>query len=280
MNQQLRPFLLWISVPLCIVLAITGLGAFWPDIYHEKPTSAAGALASDIIDLFLIVPILVASTILARRGSLRALLIWAGTLGYLTYNFMIYAFDVHFNPMFLGYCAVLGLSFYGLMMVREFLSPDEVAKTFGHGAPRRLIAATFLFIGVSAAVNEGKEILAAIRSGQTPPSIIDTGQFTNPIHVLDLCFLLPALVIAAVLLLRRKENGFVLAPVLSVMLILISIEVITIIVLSVQRSLTTDFSPAVSFAVVAALVTVLLNRYFHPNWHVNRLRLTHRPTSG
>jgi hypothetical protein len=89
MDQRLRRFLVWISVPLCIVVAITGLGAFWPGIYgQEKPVSAAGGVASDILDLFLGVPILVVSTILARRGSLCALLIWTGTLGFLSYNFM------------------------------------------------------------------------------------------------------------------------------------------------------------------------------------------------
>jgi len=265
MNQRLRPFLVWISAPLCIVLAITGVGAFWPAIYsHEKPVSAAGGVASYVLDLFLVVPILVVTAILARRGSICALLIWTGTLGFLSYNFMIYTFAVRFNPMFPAYCAVLGLSFYGLITVRELLSPQEVAKSFAPGAPRKSIAVAFLLLAVTAAVGELKEIVAAIRSGQTPPSVIETGQLTSPIHVLDLCFLLPALVIAAVLLLRRRDKGFVLAPVLSVVLILISLEVITIVMLLVKKGLASDFSQAVSFAVAGALMTVLLSWYFRP----------------
>lgn len=265
MNQQLRPLLAWIGVPLCIVLAITGVGAFWPDLYaREKPVSAAGGLASDLIDLFLVVPVLVVSTILARRGSLCALLIWTGTLGFLSYNFLIYTFAVRFNAMFPAYCAVLGLSFYGLMAVREFLSPDDVARTWSPGAPRRSMALVFLLVAVTAAAGELKEIAVAIHSGQAPPSVTETGQFTNPIHVLDLCFLLPALVIAAVLLLRRKEKGFVLAPVLSVVLILISLEVTTIVLLLVRQGLAADFSPALSFVAVGGLVTVLLAWYFRP----------------
>ena len=265
MDQRQRSILLWITVPLCIVLAITAIGAFRPGIYgQEKPVSASGGIASDIVDLFLILPILVCSTILARRGSLRGVLIWAGTLGFLTYNFLIYTFDVRFNMMFPAYCAVLGLSFYGLMTAREFLSPDEVAKTFSNGAPRKSVAAVFLFIAVSAAAGELKEILSAIRSGQAPPSVADTGQFTNPIHVLDLCFLLPALVIAAVLLLRRREKGFVLAPVLSVVLILISVEVIAIMVVLFNKGLATDFSPIVSFGAAGAVVMLLLIWYLRP----------------
>jgi hypothetical protein len=267
MSQPLGPFLLWISVPLCIVLAITGCGTFWTAVYsyaQEKPVSVAGGVASDIVDLFLVLPILVLSTIFARRGSVRAALIWTGTLGFLSYNFMIYAFDVHFNPMFLAYCAVLGLSFYGLITALGYLSPDEVAKTFSPRAPRIPIAVVFLFIAVSAASREVMEIVAAIRSGQKPPGILETGQFTDPIHVLDLCFLLPALVIAAVLLLRRREKGFVLAPVLSVVLILISVEVVTIILVMIKKGLTTDYRPAVSFGAAGAVVTALLIWYFRP----------------
>ncbi|HEY1206718.1 MAG: hypothetical protein ABSH46_04115 [Bryobacteraceae bacterium] len=265
MNQKLRSFLLWISVPLCIVLAVTGLSVFWPGIYwREKPASVAGAVVSDILDLCLILPTLVVTTVLARRGSLCALLVWAGTLGYLCYNFPIYVFDVHFNAMFPAYCAVMGLSFYGLMGVRKFLVPVEIAKTYSPGAPRRSIAAAFILLSLFAGAHELKEIVLAIRAGQIPAGAAAAGQFTDPIHVLDLCFLLPALVIAAVMLLQRKEMGFTLAPVLSVVLILISIEVIAMIVVPVAKGFAGDLTPAISFAVPGALFAVLLGWYLYP----------------
>ncbi len=265
MNRKLRSFLLWIGVPLCIALAVTSLSAFWPGIYwREKPASVLGAVVSDVLDLGLILPTLVVTTVLARRGSLSALLVWAGTLGYLCYNFPIYLFEVHFNAMFPAYCAVMGLSFYGLMGVREFLVPGEVAKTYGPGAPRRSIAAAFILLALLAAAHELKEIVLAIRSGQVPAGAAAAGQLTDPIHVLDLCFLLPALVIAAVLLLRRKHMGFTLAPVLIVVVILISIEVIAMIVVPVAKGFASDLTPALSFAVPGTLFAVLLGWYLYP----------------
>ena len=272
MNQSLRTFLLWITVPLSIALAITGLAAFWPGIYWQiTPLSATGAMASDILDLFVIVPVLVIAAVLARRGSLSALLVWAGTLGFLAYNFVIYALEVHFNPMFPAYCAVLGLSFYGLIGIREFFPVQEVAAQYRNHTPRKSIAVTFILLAATAAAGELKEIVAAIRAGQAPPSIVE-GQFTNPIHVLDLCFLLPAVAIAAVLLLRRKDLGFTLAPALAVTLILISFEVITIVALTIKRGLGNDFSPAISFAVPAAILLLLLGWYFHPKHAVRFYR--------
>jgi hypothetical protein len=111
---------------------------------------------------------------------------------------------------------------------------------------------------------EVKEIVAAIRAGQAPAIVIETGQPTNPIHVLDLCFLLPALAIVAVLLLRRNKMGFTLAPVVCVVLILISLEVITIVVVTAKRGLASDPTPVAPFGAAGALVTVLLGWYLRP----------------
>jgi hypothetical protein len=264
MNNGPRSFLLWISVPLSIVLAATGFQAFWPAIYRqEKPASAVGAVTSDIFGLCVVLPTLVLSAVLARRGSLSALLVWTGPLGFLTYNFLIYAFAVHFNAMLPAYCAVLGLSFYGLMGVREVLLPGEVAKTYGPAAPRRSIAATFILLAVVAGADELKEIVSAISAGQVPASVTEAGQRTNPIHVLDLSFLLPALVIAAVMLLRQKETAFTLAPVLSVVLILIGLEVTAMVVALVRGGLAGDSGPAVFFGMSTALLGVLLVWYLH-----------------
>ncbi len=262
-DKPLRSFLLWVGLPLSAVLAATGLQVFWPGIYwREKPISIDGAFGSDLMDLCVILPTLVIATVLARRGSLRALLVWTGALGYLAYNFAIYTFSVHFNAMFPAYCAVMGLSFYGLAGVREFLEPDEIAKTFGPGAPRRPMAVTFIVVAVMAAFGELKEIVAAIRAGVVPASAVEAGQLTNPIHVLDLSFLLPALAICAVLLLRRKPLGFTLAPVLSVVLILIGIEVALMIVLLVRSGRASDYTPALSFAGTAGVVGAELVWYF------------------
>jgi hypothetical protein len=58
---------------------------------------------------------------------------------------------------------VLGLSFYGLIGMREFLGPDEVAKRYTVGAPRRTTAVTFLVLTAITAAGELKEIVTAIK---------------------------------------------------------------------------------------------------------------------
>jgi len=77
-------------------------------VCEETLYSRAGGYASDIVDLFLLVPILLISGIQGYLGSIPARLLWLGAQGYLLYNLVIYAFGVHFNAL-LVHCATLVL---------------------------------------------------------------------------------------------------------------------------------------------------------------------------
>jgi hypothetical protein len=49
-----------------------------------------------------------------------------------------------------------------------------------------------------------KEVLPAVLRGSTPGSIGEAGLLVNPVHVLDLSLLLPAMLIAGITLWRRQ----------------------------------------------------------------------------
>ncbi len=72
-----------------------------------------------------------------------------------------------------------------------------------------------------------REIVPALLSGGTPKSISELDLPTNPVHVLDLSLLVPAVFVTALMLLRRRPLGFTLAPVLLVFLVLITLAVAT-----------------------------------------------------
>ena len=94
---------LWSTIVIVLLVALTAVaGIFWPPTYaRETLYSKAGGIASDLVDLCLVVPVLLISGIKGYRGSIPARLVWLGTLGYLLYNFVLYAFGTHFNPLFL-----------------------------------------------------------------------------------------------------------------------------------------------------------------------------------
>src|SRR5512135_3378256 len=148
--------ILWSTIAIASLVAITALaGLFWPATYaRETPYSRTGGYASDLVDLFVAVPVLLISGIKAYRGSVPARLVWLGTQGYLLYNFVIYAFGVHFNALFLVYCATLSLCLFATVLSLPHIPLDRIAQTYSPRAPRKTIAIVFLALAVSTAVPE------------------------------------------------------------------------------------------------------------------------------
>ena len=261
-------FTLWVSFALALLVALAACaGLFWASTYaQEKPLWAAMGMGGDAVNLLVIVPVLLASGSLARKGSVPACLVWIGTLVFLLYNFFIYAMAVHFNPVFPVYCAVLGLSFFGLVGFLPALSISEIAGRYGQRAPVKTTAAALFLIALVFGVQWLREIIPALGSGQAPKGVAELGLLTNPVHVLDLSFVLPANVITALLLLRRKPVAFTIAPVLLVFSTLMPVALVGMIVAMVLKGLSKDYAPAAIFAAMAAALAVLLARFLRgPN---------------
>lgn len=253
---------LWVSLPLGVLVAMTGCAGLWwaPTYARESALWAAQGMGGDVVNLAVIVPVLLLSAGLAQRGSIAARLVWMGTLVFLLYNFAIYAVAVHFNALFLAYCGILGGSFYALVG-----SLPSLAPVYGPRAPVKTMAAVLGLIGLVFAALWLREIVPALISGQTPKSITDAGLITNPVHVLDLSFMLPGLIVTAIQLLRRRAVAFVLAPVLMVFCILMTVAIAGMMGAMRLRGFAADYTMAVFFLASAAGCTVLLLRYLRYN---------------
>src|SRR5262245_41663864 len=119
---------LWLSIPLILFIVISScVGLLTTDFYrHETPNWQAQSIGQDLIDLAFIAPCLLVSTVLVARKRWYSAYIWGGTVLYLTYTFFLYAFDVHFNVLFVVYCVCLGLSFYSTAYFLVKQSPQRV----------------------------------------------------------------------------------------------------------------------------------------------------------
>ena len=263
-SKQPHDPILWSSVFVALLVALTAVaGIWWPATYaRETLYTRAGGIASDLVDLFLVVPVLLASGILAYRGSVAARLVWLGTQGYLFYNFVIYAFGVHFNALVFAYCATLGACFYATLFSLPFIPLDQLARTYAR-APRKTVSIVFLLLALPTAFFDLREDVAALVSGTIPPSIMAANEPVNFVHILDLAFLLPALCITAVLLFRRMPAGYALAPALLALLAIMSVELASLMAVMGRMGCFPVFYPAIgSFIVLALGFTVLLSVYF------------------
>ncbi len=80
---------------------------------------------------------------------------------------------------------------------------------------------------------------------------------TNPVHVLDLGLLLPALIITAILLWRRKLLGYFLALPLLVFNILTGIGILAIFVVMSLKGMSTSLVVELLFAAIVLVSLVL-----------------------
>ena len=193
------------------------------------------ALAQDLANLAIVSPLWLIFAVLALRGSLRAYLLWLGVLTFTIYNYVIYTFSVPFGSLYLLWVAVFGMSIYSLVGGVTAIDRKVIQAYF---VSRRAIqvAAWFLIItSILFAFLWLSEDIPALLSNTRPQSLVDMGLPTNPVHILDLSFFLPAGIATGIMLIKKKPLAYTVAPAFLVFLILTGIPIlITPVVQSVR----------------------------------------------
>jgi uncharacterized protein (TIGR03382 family) len=259
---------LWLSgalVPVTVLAALTPLAL--RDAMRGPAAMIGSMQGTAIVLLVVTVPLLVGSQLAVLRGRTSWLIGWIGALGSIAYQAVLFLFAVPFNAFFHLYVAMLSLAIWSIVALLGPLPVDRLAGRIGAHAPVRLVAgylllnaALFLLLWLQATVP------AALDPGA--PAFLDgTGMTTGTVQVIDLAFTLPLMVLAAVLLLRRRPWGYVLAGALLVML---AIESASIGVDQWIGHAADPASPAVSdaltpvFAILTAVGLVVLGLFLRP----------------
>jgi len=243
---------LWLSI-VAALLAVTGnvIALSVSSIYAGlTPVFLPQALAQDIANLAVVSPAWLVLAALALRGSLRAYLLWLGVLTFTVYNYVIYTFSVPFGPLFLLWVAVFGLCVYSLIGGVTAVNHKAVESSF---TSRRaiLVVAWFLIItGGLFGLLWLSEDVPALLSGVTPRSPIDMALPTNPVHILDLGFFLPAVIATGALLFKKKPLAYTLAPAFIVFLVLTGLPILLTPVVQAARG------EAAAWGVVAPIGTL------------------------
>jgi hypothetical protein len=273
-NERSHDPMLWSTIAIVLLVAVTAVaGIFRPATYAKETLySSAGAIGSDLVDLLLVVPVLLISGIKGYRGSVPARLVWLGTLGYLLYNFVLYAFGVHFNVLFLVYCATLGLCFYATVFSLPFIPLEQIAQTYSPRAPRKTSAILLIVMAILFAAFDLGEDIPALLAGRVPQSVIQVNLPVSFIHALDLMFLIPGMCITAFLLFRRKASGYALAPAFLALLAIMNIELAVLMVVMALKGCFGMFYPMIiSFVVLGVGFAILLWIYFRSAKRAARL---------
>lgn len=232
-------------ITVCVLIAVLALvqsaaGVFWNSngspysftnlhgeivpmygkgIYRDNPAfNAPIQRGTDAVALILYIPLLVAGIILYQRGSARGHLFLTGILASFVYHAASVAFGVAYNPLFLLYIALFSASLFAFVMAVVTFDQRALAARVGTSIPTKSLAVLLFISALGLLFAWVPDILVGLPEGRHA----GLGSYsTLPTDVIDLGVIVPALVLAGILLLRRAPLGYLLASILTTMLILI-----------------------------------------------------------
>ena len=249
---------LWISVLVAfLVLFASGAGLFIKSFYARETISwTVQAYGQDIANLVAAATLFIA-VYFVNKGSVKAFLVWIGVLLTLIYPYIIYAFDIHFNSLFLVYVAILGLSFYTLVGSMIRINLNSLQPSFAATTKARPVGIFLLLVALLFSLLWLSEDIPALLTGKIPQTVMESGLFTSPVHVLDLGLYLPAMIITALLLWRRKLLGYLLAGPLLVFSILTGTAILAIFLVMSMKGMPASVGVEAFFAIIIVVSLVL-----------------------
>jgi hypothetical protein len=257
-KRQLKVIALLSGVMAIALGIVSYYGAFIPSTYErDAPSMAIQGMGQDIFDLFFVVPLLLISMFFMLKNKQVALFVFSGTIFYILYSFFIYSFGVHFNNLFLLYCLILGASLYTFILVINELNKMNVHKWFNNSVPVGIIGIYFILIAFMFYLLWLKDIISAIVNDTIPKNVSDYKLLVNPVHVLDIAFVLPGLLITAILLIRKQQLGFIFTPIFLIFIILLAMALIAMVIMLKIKGISEDLSIAVIFIILAIISLII-----------------------
>jgi hypothetical protein len=236
-----------------LVLACTTAGLFVAGFYRlVNPVLLPGSYGQDWMSLAA-VPALMWAARSATRRSLRGRVVWLGLLTYYLYAYALYAFGPQYTALYPLYVAIVGLSAFALVMVSLSLDISALYRHLRDQLATRWIITLFGAIVISLAPVWLAMMMSAIRAGKPSPFAA--------IHVLDLAFVFPTLIVAAVGLWRHRPWSYALTGPLLILGATMMGSVVVSEVIAAVRFTPDPIPLAVTFSLIALAAGLLARRY-------------------
>jgi hypothetical protein len=229
--------------------------------YYDTVSSAAQMQGNDIIALFVGLPLLVVSTWLAFRGSVRGRLLLTGTLGFFLYTYLSMSMLTAYNVLFLVYVALFTLSLYAFILCMLSFDLTDLPRHFSEKLPRGWIAGVLFAVGGFLCLAWIGRVVPELLHPETPAALENTT--TRVIQALDLALIVPLAVLAGILLLRRSAWGYLLSSVAIMKGLTMALAVSAMAINMALKGVPDSLAIMVPFLVLTALnmvVAVLLLR--------------------
>lgn len=194
-------------------VAIYGKGIY----QHMSAEVAVQGIAQDVVTLAAAVPLLIISTLLALRGSLKARFVLAGTLMYFLVTYLFYTAMGMFNFLFLVYVALLGLSLFAFSLTLLSFERGKLTGSYTFEKKQKFAGGFLIFNSIAIGFLWLSIIVPPLTEGIIYP--VQLEHYTTLIvQGFDLGMLLPAAFVSGILLLKKRNAGYFASAVYLVFL--------------------------------------------------------------
>ena len=227
--------------------------------------AGAGFRGTNVVTLFISLPLLLIAYIDTLRGSVNGRIILIGAILPFLYCGASMTFSAAYNPLFLVYTAMFSASLFATITAITTFELGSLTERIKPGFPSRGIAIFLFSTGILTLLVWMSELLPSLVSGVAPETL---GPYTTMYtHGFDSAIITPTFIIVGKSILKRKPIGILLAAPLLIFCTLVSFYVIG---QSIYQYLAGLVFPIVfyislvgSWVVVGILAIGFIKVYFH-----------------
>ena len=159
-------------------------------------------MSKDVVNLTIGLPIILGSVFLTMGKKLIGLLLWPGALFFILYNYLIYVLAMPFNLAFLLDLTLVTLSLYTTIALVASIDGESIKTKLSGKVHEKISGSILAGMGILFLFQAGGVMIIAL-ANQTSITGMELA-----LHVSDFLYS-PALVIGGILLLCRRNFGYV-----------------------------------------------------------------------
>jgi len=234
-----------LSFLVTALVVVTSLGGLlFQSFFYPTEELRRAFISNDVVNLFIVLPVLLGAMALARRGKLLGLLFWPGALLCVPYNAVAYAVAMPFTWNIVVYLAQIGVSGYTIIRLITAVDGAVVQQRFAGAVPEKFAGGVLVGLSGFFFLRAAAMIVGALTGSQ----VVARAEMATLIADLIAA---PVWIIGGVALWRKQAPGYVVGAGLLFQLSMLFIGLLLFFVL--QPFLTGAPFPMEDFIVVLVM---------------------------
>lgn len=227
-----------------------GDGLYAMDTYFKTPIHKG----TDAVTLFIMLPLLLVTTVRLKKDTLKHRLLHLGILSYFMYNAISIAFSTSYNILFLSY-----ILYFALTLVTTFIAFNgaiqcDIYKYIGDKYPHKSATALMILSGLSVFIWL-MEVVNSL-SSSVPLKTMGAGT-TEPTFIIDMGIIAPLAFIGAYSLYKKRKFGYIITPTLLMLNTTIGIVVVVQSIFQYNYGVFLSISEFIGFVLVFIVTSSL-----------------------